>query len=61
MVVMWLFVAHTNLLIVSVFYILLARLKVASFILVSEAKRSLICLGSHTKSTMLYLVFLTII
>ncbi len=43
---------------VSAFYIRLARLKVASLILVSVAKRSPICFGSHTKCTMLYLVFL---
>ena len=42
--VMWLFVAHTTLLMVSAFYIWLGRLKVTSLVLVLVAKRSLICL-----------------
>ena len=57
-VVIWLFVAHFILLIVSVFYIQLACLQMASLVLVPVAKRSPICFGSHTKCTMLYLVFL---
>ena len=37
---MWLFVAHFTLLMVSAFYIRLARLQVASLVLVPVAKRS---------------------
>ncbi len=40
------------------FFIWLAYLKVASFILVLVAKRSPICLDSNKKYTILYLVFL---